>query len=275
MCTIIVALAVWPEAPLVIAANRDEALGRPAVEPRLWAAGEVADRVVLAPRDLRAGGTWLGLNDAGLFVGITNRRAPTDPARRSRGDLVFEALGAADHVQAHARVRALDARAFNPFHLLLADRGGAVIVWSDGERLHDQPLAPGVHFITERSFGAGPSRRHERLAELAVDLSSGPLPDPEQWRSILADHRPHEVDGERPSPTAIGFDSMCVHAQPLDYGTRSSTLIELGRGRGGTSAQAQAQDSVRFLHAPGRPCETAFVDHAELVAALVGGRELE
>jgi hypothetical protein len=63
----------------------------------------------------------------------------------------------------------------------------------------------------------------------------------------------------------IGFDSMCVHAQPLNYGTRSSTLIELGRER----------SNVRFLHTVGRPCETPFVDHGEAVAALVGRPELE
>ncbi|HLT35932.1 MAG TPA: NRDE family protein, partial [Enhygromyxa sp.] len=94
MCTIIAALQVWPGRPLVVAANRDEALDRPAIDPRVWAPGEVAARRVLAPRDLRAGGTWLGVNDAGLFVGITNRRAIPDPRRRSRGELVFEALGA-------------------------------------------------------------------------------------------------------------------------------------------------------------------------------------
>jgi hypothetical protein len=270
MCTILAALGVWPEAPLVIAANRDESLDRPALEPRLWPAGEVADRVVLAPRDLQAGGTWLGLNDAGLFVGITNRRAPADRARRSRGDIVFEALGAGDHQEARARVLALDARAFNPFHLLLADRGGAVIVWADGERLHEQSLAPGIHWITERSFGAGPTRRHDLLAELVSELESGPLPDPEGWRTILADHRPHHLVGERPSAASVGFDSMCVHAQPFNYGTRSSTLIQLGRRDDPASL-----GTVRFLHAPGRPCETAFVDYAESVAALVGGPELE
>ena len=265
MCTILAALGVWPDTPLVMAANRDEALDRPASEPRVWPIGEVADRVVLAPRDLRAGGTWLGLNDAGLFVGITNRRAPADPNQRSRGGIVFEALGAADHGEARARVLALDARTFNPFHLLLADRRGAVIVWSDGERLHEHALGPGIHWITERSFGAGPTRRDELLGELARTLPAGPAPDPARWRSILADHRPHHLGSEPPPPSSIGFDSMCVHAQPLNYGTRSSTLIELGR----------QPDQTRFLHAPGRPCETEFVDYAESVSALVRRPELE
>jgi hypothetical protein len=58
---------------------------------------------------------------------------------------------------------------------------------------------------------------------------------------------------------------MCVHARPLNYGTRSSTLIELGRERG----------EVRFLHSSGRPCETPFVEYGEAAAALVARPELE
>ena len=51
---------------------------------------------------------------------------------------------------------------------------------------------------------------------------------------------------------------MCVHARPLNYGTRSSTLVELGRGPA----------EVRFLHAAGRPCETEFVDYVDAVQQL-------
>jgi hypothetical protein len=263
MCTIIAAVGVWAGLPLVIAANRDEALDRPASAPRVWAAGEVAARRVLAPRDLQAGGTWLGINDAGLFVGITNRRSLAKllggRARRSRGELVFEALGAATHQQARDRIRELDPREYNPFHLLLADREGAQVIWGDGERLHEVELAPGIHWITERSFGAGDSVRHEILAQVAAALASGPAPTPEGWRSILADHRPHHPPGVTPPARSVGFDSMCVHARPVKYGTRSSTLVQL---QGGAPAQLQ------FLHANGRPCETAFVDYPDAVEQL-------
>jgi uncharacterized protein with NRDE domain len=72
------ATRVWPEAPLVVAANRDEALDRPSGPPRRYPLGE---RSVLAPEDKVGGGTWLGVNDQGLFVGITNRFGlPKDPA---------------------------------------------------------------------------------------------------------------------------------------------------------------------------------------------------
>ena len=55
---------------LVLAANRDEYLDRAAEKPTLRRSG---NRTVLAPRDLQAGGTWLGLNDAKLFAALTNR----------------------------------------------------------------------------------------------------------------------------------------------------------------------------------------------------------
>jgi hypothetical protein len=247
MCTILAAVQVWPGRPLVIAANRDEALDRPATEPRSWAPGEVASRRVLAPRDLRAGGTWLGLNDVGLFVGITNRRSLPDSRRRSRGELVFEALGAENHHQARARIARLAARDYNPFHLLFADRSGASVLWSDGERMHELELARGVHWITERSFGAADSGRHALLDRHTERLLAGPAPDVEGWRSILADHGPHN-----PGPLAVRLDGVCVHARPINYGTRSSTLIELGDTAG----------ELRFFHAAGRPCETPWVELA-------------
>ncbi|PRQ07933.1 NRDE family protein [Enhygromyxa salina] len=267
MCTIIAAVDVWPDSPLVIAANRDEMLDRPAIEPRVWAAGEVAARRVLAPRDLKAGGTWLGINDAGLFVGITNRRSssgllPGGRVLRSRGELVFEALGSDTHLDALARIQGLGARDYSPFHLLLADRAGARVVWGDGERLHEVELEPGVHWLTERSFGAGESARHQTLTARSAELASGPAPDVARWRSILADHRPHAADGAAPKPLSVGLDSMCVHARPINYGTRSSTIVQL-------HAHGAAQAPVRFLYANGRPCETEFADYRDAVAQLV------
>lgn len=258
MCTIIAAVQAWPGRPLVIAANRDEALDRPATEPRAWASGEVASRRVLAPRDLRAGGTWLGVNDLGLFVGITNRRAIPDPRRRSRGELVFEALGGEDHHDARARIARLDPRDYNPFHLLLGDRGGASVIWSDGQRLHERELEPGIHWMTERSFGAAASGRHAVLDGWAAKLGAGPAPELEGWRSILADHRPQHPN-RPPRALAVALDGVCVHARPLNYGTRSSTLVELG----------EAVDELRFFHAAGRPCETPLVEQREAVARLL------
>src|SRR6202012_5716865 len=88
MCTLAALVGASAEPPLVVAANRDELLARPAVPPFLWPG---APRVP-APRDEVGHGTWLGLNEHALFVGITNRAgAPPDRSRRSRGALVSDA----------------------------------------------------------------------------------------------------------------------------------------------------------------------------------------
>ena len=80
MCTLIVLHRCVPGRPLVVAANRDEFLSRPAEGPAIR---EGRGGRILSPLDLEAGGTWLGLNDRGVFVGLTNLRPHSaGPGRR-------------------------------------------------------------------------------------------------------------------------------------------------------------------------------------------------
>jgi uncharacterized protein with NRDE domain len=235
MCTLLVAWRCEHDRPLVVAANRDEKLSRPAAPPRAW-----TDRPLrlFAPEDLEAGGTWMGLNEAGLFVGLTNRYAggPSPgllaSARRSRGLLVLDALEQPSARAAFDRLRRLAGHEHNPFHLVMADIAGAFLLWSDGDRLVEQELAPGLHVVTERSFDAAPSGRERALAE-----DPPPLPS---LRSALAVHR------------EPGFDGTCVHVEGVDYGTRSAALIEYD-GRG----------PARFEYADGPPCVTPWTDLSE------------
>ncbi|MBU6438287.1 MAG: NRDE family protein, partial [Betaproteobacteria bacterium] len=89
MC--LIAFSWQPDAPtpLVLAANRDEFFERP-TEPMHWWPGEP----LLAGRDLRDGGTWLGLTRDGRFAALTNYRDPTHqrPQAPSRGALPLKFL---------------------------------------------------------------------------------------------------------------------------------------------------------------------------------------
>src|SRR5262245_10355038 len=112
MCTLIAAFQQWPALPLLVAANRDEALARPALGPMCW---DGAPRFV-APRDEKAGGSWLGLNEHGLFVGITNRAGSSaDPGGRSRGLLVTAALAERSARELNHRLQGTDPHAYNSF----------------------------------------------------------------------------------------------------------------------------------------------------------------
>ena len=66
MCTLALAFHADRRWPLVVAANRDERLGRPSED---WALRSPpgAQRHA-APRDAVAGGTWIGVGASGLFA---------------------------------------------------------------------------------------------------------------------------------------------------------------------------------------------------------------
>src|SRR5262245_11355229 len=124
MCTLILLDRVVPGVPVVVAANRDEYLARKSGPPVLWRPGQARGAAFVAPRDLEAGGTWMGINENGLFVGLTNRRAEIpDRARRSRGLLVQDALGERDVDAVLASLGSDLPQRYNPFHLLAADGG--------------------------------------------------------------------------------------------------------------------------------------------------------
>ena len=235
MCTILIWHQQWEEAPLVVACNRDEALGRPSAPPEVR---EIGGRRCLAPRDLQAGGTWMGVNDAGVFVGITNRfGSEPDPSRESRGAVVAEALGYGSSVEALAQLEQVDPRRFNPFHLVVADRSGGGILVSEGETLRREPLARGLSMVTERSFQSEVSGRETLLRTLVGEVSeSAQAPSDAALRSILGRH------GE------TGFNSVCVHEDDLGYGTLSSAILRLGSGPG----------ELEFLSCDGPPCTSLY-----------------
>ncbi|MEN9797082.1 MAG: hypothetical protein RL653_778 [Pseudomonadota bacterium] len=214
MCTLLAAVQRHPRYPLLVAANRDERLDRPASGPLEWRSGPLP---FVAPRDEVAGGTWVGLNAAGLFVAVTNRfGAPRDDSRRSRGALVVEVLGQRSAEALHAWMARLEPRAFNPFHLLYADAQHAFVTWTDGTTLTQQGLGPGLHVVTEQSFREEPVARAR-----ALTAGFEGLPDCASPGGLFSLLRRHD-EGDP-------FAGTCIHAPSFHYGTRSSTVVMLGR----------------------------------------------
>jgi hypothetical protein len=238
MCTILFAYRCWPDPWLLVGANRDERLDRPASAPRRW-----PGRGIVAPEDLLAHGTWWGLGAGGFFAAVTNRcgSSPPDRSRRSRGLLVLDALARGSARAAAEWAAGLEARCFNRFHLLLADRDGAYLVIHDGSAIVGRELSTGWHVLTERSFGAGDPER-EAWADAELRCLAGPPSDGDLGR-LLSVHRDD------------AFAGTCVHAPWLGYGTRSSSILRLG-------------NRVRLVHADGPPCRAPYQDMSELLAGL-------
>lgn len=252
MCTVLVASRMRPDLPLIVAANRDEFLGRPAQPPREVRPG------VFAGLDLEKGGTWLGATRAGLFVGLTNQHTERlmPPAARSRGEVVLGALEAGTVEGALAFLQRLDPADYNPFNLLVGDAQQLVFLASwQGPRLTPQPLGPGLHVLANdrlRSPLYPKTARAESLLAPLLALPWGELQP--QLSRLLADHVLPPVSSEPPvcdealRPVASALQALCVHTEH-GYGTRSASILAFG-----------PSGLASYLFADGAPCVTAFVD---------------
>jgi len=243
MCTLVVRHRLEADDPVLVAANRDESFQRPSEPPSIVEEGPFR---VLAPRDSRAGGTWLGLNEEGVFAGLTNRfGGPANPDRRSRGEIVFHALEVPAAAEGAAAVAELEATDYNAFHLLVVDSTGMFAVVGDGGRSTVTPVETELAVVTERSFGAADNPRKRRLRRrLQTDLDTDGL-DLEMLGGYLTD-------------CSGGIDAVCVNLEETDYGTRSSTLIRFGGG------------DVEFRHAEGAPCDVEYEDLSDLARDVLG-----
>lgn len=174
MCLIVFAWQAHPDYPLVVAANRDEYLARPAAPAHWW----VDAPELLAGRDLEAGGTWMGLTRGGRFAALTNYR---DPSRHiagapSRGALVREALE--DVRPAPATLQAVQASAGNyaAFNLLVgdADRLGVLESTTGGLRM----LEPGCYGLSNHLLDSPWPKLVKTRAALAGKLEALPTSGP-------------------------------------------------------------------------------------------------
>lgn len=237
MCTIIVAWQCYPEAPLVLAANRDESLGRPSDPPLLLS----ADPPRWGGRDRVAGGTWLAVDPAGRLGAVTNRHPggvllKADPSRQSRGGLPLDALAGSD-AEAPAWMESLHQSDYNPVNVLYASAKSAIWTSLDDERGRvTARLTPGIHVLTEQDPNDPADPKAIGIlcqAKAALTQAAGPDDLVLRLRDILRSHK-----------AAGSGSAACIHAR--HHGTISSATVVVTAG------------GVRYEHAEGPPCVNAF-----------------
>ncbi|MCA9532596.1 MAG: NRDE family protein [Myxococcales bacterium] len=251
----------------LVAANRDEFYARPARAPEL-----IAPHVV-AGVDVSQGGTWLGVHASGLFVGLTNQRSfgGRDATKKTRGEVVLRALGAAELEPALATLRELDAREYNGFNLLLGDGDRLVVAYARPESpdVELQELGAGVHVLGNdrlRSPDFPKAARIEREAQQLVRAGAAPFTSQvEPLRALLANHAQPELDSVHVPPGAPfprelvrALEATCIHTP--HYGTVSSTLLELTPGH-----------VAQYWHAAGAPCQAPLRPVPLATLLLAGG----
>lgn len=223
MCLILIAWHVHPEFPCVLAANRDEFHGRPTMSADWW-----PDRAgLLAGRDLKAGGTWLGVTRSGHFAALTNFRDPSIQRAdvRSRGNLVTDVLVSGNSVaDSLAYLRRVDAN-YNAFNMILSD--GKRLGVYESVRHGGRELGPGIFGLSNDLLDTPWPKVRKAKSRLASALTD--VQDVTALMHLLRDDR-QASDAELPQ-TGISVEwerllsSAFVRAD--DYGTRCSTVFRI------------------------------------------------
>ena len=239
MCTAIVLYRIFPSHPIVVAGNRDEWHTRSALAPHPWTLSARNTTVrIFAGKDRKEGGTWFGINQHGLAVGVTNRYTGTrDPGRASRGQLVLECLKQNTVAKALAIFEPSKVSRYNPFNLFCLSGEGAFVVTHDDQRFQRLPISEGIHILTNRPPDDPRDSKREWIRSRLHDLSFDPEAASARFSDLLASHG----QGDSPEP-------VCVHLP--GYGTVSSFLLFLSEDR----------NRSRYLYADGPPCRTRFED---------------
>jgi uncharacterized protein with NRDE domain len=241
MCLVAIFFRIVDEAPLIVGANREEFYARGGEPPQVFDGACPA----VAGRDPVAGGTWLGVNERGVLIAVTNRPKSELPAQpRSRGLLARELLECTSASAAVERAcQALGSNQYAGCNVVCADRERLVVLHA-ADWLRVRPLPAGIHVLTASDVNDGSDRR---LGHAQWWLQQRPYGDARDGMAALK-----ELCAQRGN----GDPAICHHGR--DRGTVSSSIVVL---------RPSLADSV-YLHAQGPPDRTPYQDYSALLRSL-------
>ncbi len=236
MCLVFIGWRIEGCPPVRIGANREEWRTRPMTSPVCRRAGAATGnpsgtgtgslRCLMAGADFGpdgsfpTAGTWLGINDAGLVVAVTNRNdgvLPWPEQTRSKGLLAVDLLACRRAADAARLARdELSSGGFGGCNYLLADRDDAFVIQAPGSaQVVVLILEPGIHAMTN------------------LDLDD---PDDPRIRLVRSRFVPRDFPA---SAARLCRDDRIIVDEP-GRGTIASSLVSLG-------------DSITFDHIRGDP----------------------
>lgn len=223
MCLIIFSYDIHPEFRLILAANRDEYYVRPTQPLRFW---EDCPNV-LAGRDLKSRGTWLGLSRTGRISALTNYRDPGAHKENapSRGLLVSEYLRGNMSSLTYLQHLRHTARQYNGFNLIVGDIFGLYCYSNRTDVI--LRITPGLYGLSNHLLNSPwPKVEKGKTGLEALLKDKSPL-QVERIFSLLSDRR-YPADATLPD-TGVGLEwermLSPIFIAGSVYGTRCSSVI--------------------------------------------------
>ncbi|MCY2994140.1 MAG: NRDE family protein [Planctomycetota bacterium] len=244
MCILAIQYNLVPDSPILVAANREEYYDRLAVSPSI----QSGKPRILCGIDQQAGGTWLGVNQNGMFVAASNR-AKTIPsvAPRSRGVLCRDLMRCGSARQAvDQAMDELSTEKYDGVNYIIADGESAWVVHG-GDELNAVELDEGLSVIANGDVN---EPRDERVQLAFRLLTLQTLDSPVKFLAVAS-----KVFARPPAP--LGRPSMIVRGR--DRGTVSSTLLSLG---------IKPRDAI-YQFANGSPDQAKYEDFSPMLRDIL------
>jgi hypothetical protein len=244
MCILAIQYQLVPETPILVAANREEEFDRPCLPPSI----QSGKPRVLCGVDQKAGGTWLGVNQHGLFVAACNRRKVLPPVHpQSRGVLCRELLRSGSSRRAvDLALEELSTSKYDGVNFVIADAESGWVVHG-GDDYEVMELEDGLSIIGNGDVN---DIRDERVKLAHRLLTLQTLDSPVKFLAVAS-----KVFA-RPA-SAPGRAGMVLRGR--NRGTVCSTLLALGK---------KPRDAI-YQYTDGAPDQTKYEDYSPLLRDIL------
>ncbi|WP_020409332.1 NRDE family protein [Hahella ganghwensis] len=232
MCLIFAAYNMQPDYPLIVAANRDEFYERPTQSLHRW--DDQPD--IYAGRDLKEGGTWMGVHREGRFAAVTNfRSGHSTPAPLSRGNLVKDLLLTSSQKNFVTATLSEKAQDYGGFNTLSYD-GEALIYCSNRAPDFHRVLPPGFYGLSNGLLNAEWPKVSQGLQQFRSIIEANSLDASKDMNSLWE----LLANGEQAPDELLPDTGIDQHLERLlssrfirspTYGTRASTILTWNKER--------------------------------------------
>ena len=222
MCLLLISYKMHLTYKIILAANRDEFYDRPVEAANYWK----ENPSILAGRDLKAGGTWIGITKEGRFAAITNYRDINLNKENSpsRGKLIIDFLSNKNSIKDYSKILKETSRLYNGYNLIFGDKDNLFYFSNKTENL--TKLTPGIYGLSNHLLDTpwpkvekGKNSFKEKINRKDVGIND--------LFDILLDKTipPDELLFDTGLSPEIERAVSPIFVETPFYGTRSSTVI--------------------------------------------------
>ena len=223
MCTTIILYRKDSSWPLIIGSNRDEKLDRKSLFPgRHWIKNHPN---IIGGYDELKGGTWIAINDNGIFSVIHNRELIEDNKfkKKTRGNIILELLKHNSIDESINYLRYLNQKLYNGFNIVLGNIERCI--WAKHESINKKitinEVPEGLSVLTDKDLNDISDKKTRYYLN---KLSQSPIPDLNNnnwlsWELLLSTNKIEQQEKV--------YESICFFDKENNFGTRSSSLVAL------------------------------------------------